>query len=108
MRLFAILTACLALGCAQVPITYQPDPDHPAVVSFDPSIVGRGCIYLSVEDGDLEIIVAQDGTSDWSVARLVAWIGDVAGSVFGGGDRSGSGIGAPDPLQGCIQLFEAD
>ncbi len=102
--LAAYLVVLLITGCASAPIRYQPDPAQPPVLEIDPGVTGRGCLYARYSEGELEVIVAQDGTSDWSISRLFAWIGEVAGAVFGGA-ASGSGMQGPDPLQGCAQLF---
>ena len=97
----------LITGCASGNLTLRPDPEQPAVLEIDPNVVGRGCLYASYEDGKLEVMVIQDGTSDWSVTRAVSWIADVAAEVFGAGE-SGSGMQGPDPIHACTYFFEEE
>lgn len=108
--LLLMLLAALAWlpGCAGVPLSYRPDPTQPAVLELDPGIKGRGCIYIKASPTELEVVLAQDGTSDWSVSRMLGWLGDLGAAVFGGGQTSTDGMQAPDPVQGCAQLFGDD
>jgi hypothetical protein len=71
------------------------------------SAYGRGCVAVDINpDGSTSVVVAQDGTSDWSLGRMFAFIGELAASVFGGGPASGEMEG-PDSATGCSQIFEA-
>jgi hypothetical protein len=105
MKTFLVILPLLVLGCAQMPLTYQPDPESVPVLSMDPNIFGRGCLYMIYEEGSLEMVVIQDGSSDWSLSRLLAWIADVVPPVFGGGERSGTGMAGPSDIVACASLF---
>lgn len=102
-----VLTLALALSvaCAKATVVYHlPGQDQP-VVEITPKIVGRGCMTVDLDrQGVLQVVVAQDGSSDWSLGRSVAWIGELGAAVFSG-RKTGDGMEGPDPLQGCAQLF---
>lgn len=103
-NIFLILFLALALGCAKSPVTWQPDATKPPVLTMDPGLFGRGAIAIEATTTTLDIVVCQDGTSDWSLSRLFAWIGELAGSVFGGTPTT-DGMKGPDPMAGCAALF---
>jgi hypothetical protein len=104
--LIALPLIALLVGCASAPISYRPDPEKPPVLALDPNLKGRGCISVVATPDRLEVILAQDGTSDWSLSRMFAWIGELGAAVFGGAPPSEAGMQGPDPTQGCAQLFE--
>ena len=102
----AIPLLLLSLGCGTSTITvYRKGETTPAAV-VEQSFSGRGCIAVDTTPaGKSSVIVNQDGTSDWSATRLLAFLGDMASAVFGGGDGDGSMQG-PSPYSGCSSIFE--
>ncbi len=110
-HLFLIALAVgLLAGCASTPFEEVPTDKTESVLVLNPNLKGRGCAWTSVKratDGsyEIEMIVAQDGTSSWSVSNMLSWLGEVAGSIFGG-SRNLDAPPGPDPLHGCEQLFE--
>jgi hypothetical protein len=95
------LLLLLCVGCASFEVS---TPDGTTVSS---SAYGRGCVAVdSLPDGTISVIVAQDGTSDWSLGRMFAWIGELASPVFGGGQGDGNGMDGPSPVHGCSQILE--
>ena len=107
--LTAILLLAFCVGCAGTPITITA-PDS-TIIEIDPGLYGRGCSWASLtqlEDGSIEIdvVVAQDGSTDWSLLRLLDSVADVAGMIFGGGQRQMDGMAGPSPTTGCAQLVD--
>ena len=107
MILVPLLLVWLA-GCGTSSITvYRPGTSTPAA-SVEQHFAGRGCIAVdTAADGTTSVIVAQDGTSDWSVSRLFAFIADAAAAVFGG-SREGGPMPGPGAGSGCSQIFEPE
>lgn len=103
--LVALFTTVGVVGCAGASIRYQPVASEPPVLEVDPSILGRGAMVVNLRRGDdsVEVIVCQDGTSDWSVSRVVALLGEVVGYVFGANDPGS--MAGPDPARGCAALY---
>ena len=102
-----ILLVLLLCSCATTEIvTYRPGTTEVAA-TVKATALGRACIAVDQRPttGRLSITVEQDGTSDWSVSRLLAWLGDIAGNVFGGKARS-DGMEGPSSRSGCAGLFE--
>jgi len=94
-------------GCASSKVTiYRPGTAEVAA-EIEQSFTGRGCIAIDQRPttGQLSIAIEQDGTSDWSVSRLLVYLGDVAGSVFGG-ERKSRTMEDAGIASGCAGLFE--
>ena len=72
---------------------------------IEQTFTGRGCLAVSSTDEGIDILIQQDGTSDWSISRLMAWIGDIAGGVFGN-DTKGEGMAGPSDSSGCNGVVE--
>jgi hypothetical protein len=73
-----VFLALLLSGCASAPISLTYTPGGPGVdpelssVEIRPEAYGRVCYAVTVApDGTLEIVVAQDGTSDWVGLRIL-------------------------------------
>ena len=110
-RLAAILLALALAGCTTATVTLQPDPESESILTIEPKFYGRGCASVSVatdSDGSqvIDILVASDAVTDWSLGRVLSFIGDIAGGVFGG-NRTMTEPQGPDSKQGCDQLFES-
>lgn len=108
-----ILLLTLALGCAGGSITLTPNGKDQPVVTLDPSLYGRGCLWATVEfDPDtgafsVDMVVAQDGTSDWSVGRELSFVADVVSAApIVGGERRMDQSREPSAIDGCGQLVE--
>jgi hypothetical protein len=104
----AIVFTVLLLGCGSSGITVyrlvegEPQP----VAEVTQKFAGKGCIAVdSRVDGSASVIVQQAGTSDWSVSRLLAYLGDTAGVVFGGTRGAEEMQGPMAGMQGCEGLF---
>ena len=110
-RLAAILLSLALAGCTTASIEFRPDPDKPPVMVVSPMLYGRGAIVTTYtwtgDEKKIESVVCTDATTDWSLARLFAFLGDVAGSTpFGGGQQRGaSQMNDPSMVQGCSQLY---
>ena len=106
-RIFAVVLLVFSLGCAGGEIAFQPDPDNPPILVLKPGFFGRGCLFVDYTDDAgvaISIVVAQDGTSDWSAFRLLDSLKDTVGSVFGA--APGDGMDAPSGAQGCAQFYQ--
>ena len=93
-------------GCANSSITV-PVPDGEPIV-IEQKMGGRGCIAVSTTDeGGVDIIVQQDGSSDWAGIRVLPTIVKTALVTFFG-DRESDGVdfAGPSDIQGCAGLFE--
>ena len=108
----ATLAALLLTGCTTATIEIL-GADGTPVANIKPQLYGRGCITadytLDADTHTVAIIIASDATTDWSLARLFGFLGDIVGGTpFGGSQSRGSdGMGAPASDQGCAQLFES-
>lgn len=102
------LVACMTVGCGTSAITvYKLVDDEPVpVVQVNQHFAGKGCIAVDSEtDGSASVIVQQAGTSDWSISRALAFVGDIAGGVFGG-ERGANEMQSPSTgMEGCEGLF---
>jgi len=100
-EIIALTLVAWLTGCASFEVI---DPQSGLTVKS--SAYGRGCVAVDTRlDGTISVIVAQDGTSDWSVSRALAFIADLASSVFGGGDAA-DGMRGPGIENGCGQILE--
>ena len=106
-RLTAILLALALAGCTTSTIEFRPDPDKPPVMVVTQKLYGRGAIATDYDGSSFESVVCTDATTDWSLARLFGFLGDIAGSTpFGGGQQRGaSQMNDPSATQGCSQLY---
>jgi len=95
------LVALLLFGCATVEIR---EGDQ---VVAKASAFGRACIALERDEAGRvsSVIVDQAATSDWSLARSLSWIAEVAGGVFGG-ERRATEPGRPSSSAGCGGVLE--
>jgi len=99
-RCSPLLALLLALGCASFEVTTAEG----TVVKS--SAYGRGCVAVdTLPDGTASVIIAQDGTSDWSIGRMLGWIGELAAPIFGGSNRP-AGMESPSLASGCAQIME--
>lgn len=100
--IFAVL---LSVGCAASQISFTDSKDNPVVIKQ--RFGGRGCIAITRNDnGDVEIIVKQDASSDWASIRAIPVTAQaVLTTMFG--TRSGENADAPGPtdIGGCGGLF---
>lgn len=93
-------------GCASSTIEIFVPGTEIREAKVTQSFLGRGCVAVDRSvAGKISVIVQQDGSSDWSASRLLGWLGDIAGNVFGGESRS-KRMEAPDAAQGCAGVFE--
>ncbi len=110
-RLAVLLLALALAGCTTASIEFRPDPDKPPVMVVSPMLYGRGAIVTTYtwtgDEKKIESVVCTDATTDWSLARLFAFLGDVvAGTPFGGSQQRGaSQMNDPSMVQGCSQLY---
>ena len=105
----AILCGLVALGssvgCATSSITFTDKLGHE--VTLKQKIGGRGCIALDRDtEGNVEVIVNQDGSSDWAGIRALPIMAQVAITALMG-NRSGesAGFAGPSNIGGCDPLF---
>ena len=106
---FTLCAVCLMLGCGTSGITvYKMVDGNPVpTVEVTQKFAGKGCIAVdSNTDGSASVIVQQAGTSDWSISRMFGFIGDTAGSVFGGTRGMTEMQGPSTGMEGCEGLFE--
>jgi len=109
MRCCLIAVAALAMlaGCGTGGVTtYQVLGDEMVpVMEAKQRFAGKGCMRARIEkNGDANVVVKQYGTSDWSLSRMFAWLGDVAGNlpiIGGGGTTNTAGMQGPtdDPYE---------
>lgn len=108
MRLLALLPILLSLACGTSTITLykmvegEPQP----IVEVEQGFAGKGCIAVDSEGDSASVIVQQAGTSDWTIGRMFAFIGDIAGGVFGGSRGMDEMQGPATGMEGCEGLFE--
>ena len=69
---------------------------------------GRSALSVETnEDGETEIIICQDGVTDWIGGRLASSIGQIAGQTPFIGAAPGSGkLEGPSPASACQQIME--
>ena len=97
----AALSALLLASCASFEVS---TPDGLTIKS---SAYGRGALAVdSLADGTMSIIVCQDGTSDWSIGRMFAFIGELAAPIFGGSGQDDD-MQSPDSAASCKQIVES-
>lgn len=124
--LFALLV--LSLGCASSKLTLGFGLEEGTFggkgyrlnsITVEPGFYGRGCVDVLVErDGDVQITLQQDGTSDWIVGRAapgalrevaIALMGfatkpfEIIGSLLGLSPAAPPG---PSETHGCGGLFD--
>ena len=106
--LVSVIVLLLA-GCASNDITiYKMVEGTPVpIVEIEQGFGGKGCIAVEADPatGKASVIVQQAGTSDWSVSRLFGFIGDTAGSFFGGTRGMQEMQGPATGMQGCEGIF---
>ena len=102
--IFSLLAMFLAAGCQSAPVSVKhnpnPAPGEPSLhVTVDPQQYARGCSSVTITTaGDVEILMQQDGTSDWLGLRILPAIGaEAAGAVM-------AVVGAPFEL--IAQAFD--
>ena len=99
------LVALLALGCAsyEVQVT-PPNFDAPTMVVKGHQY-GRGCVAIDTQaDGSTSAIIAQDGSTDWIVGRMLHGLGELVAPVFGG-NNDPNAMQEPDAATGCGQIM---
>jgi hypothetical protein len=110
MRGILASVVLLALaGCASNNITVyrtvagEPEP----LLMIEQGFSGKGCIAVDSDPvtGQASVIVQQAGTSDWSVSRVVSFLGDTVGAVFGGSRGMDEMQGPTAGMQGCEGIF---
>lgn len=104
---FVTLAVLLSFGCASSTVTFMDENDRP--VTLEQEFRGRGCIAISrPKDGSVDIIVQQDGSSDWAGVRALPVLAQVAlATLFGNRDTESEGFTGPSDVQGCAGLFES-
>lgn len=104
-RLAVGLALAVALaGCASNSITIPGE--YP--ITVEQSLYSRGCLAMDYEPTTqrVSVVIQQDGTSDFSVFRLVDSVADMAAGVFGG-ERRGQGMQGPTIGGGpCESIFQ--
>lgn len=104
-RALVIALALSVIGCATSEVTvYRPGEATPAA-RIAQNFAGRGCLAVDTSPDSTSVLIQQDGTSDWSLSRLFAMLGDVAGGVFGGA-RDPQGMTGPSDAVGCRGVLE--
>jgi hypothetical protein len=111
MKEIWVSVALLALvGCASNDITVfqMVDGELQPVLQVEQSFSGKGCIAVDSDPttGKASVIVQQAGTSDWSISRLVSFLGDTVGAVFGGSRGMDEMQGPATGMQGCEGIFD--
>ena len=98
----------LSLGCASFEVVYQPDGPEGSTTVVKSSAYGRGCVAVDASvDGTVSVVVAQDGTSDWSISRMFAFIAEIVGQMpLIGANTNPDEMEEPDAAQGCSGIFE--
>jgi len=103
----ASLALALALvGCASTELEVMRPGTTEVAARLHVSAFGRACLVVEQRPttGHLNVMVEQDGTSDWSVSRLLGWVADVAGGVFGG-ERRAREQAKPSSSSGCAGVL---
>ncbi len=108
--LFLALSFCV-VGCGTNPIRIQPPGSEQPIIEINPRGYGRMCSWVTFEqkaDGttSVDYVLAQDGTSDWSVSRLLAYVSDVVASlpIVGSGERKAEKMESSSMIEACAQL----
>lgn len=107
-RVLVFLAVVGFIGCGTSGITIYKMVDGEPVptVEVQQRFAGKGCIAVdSAIDGSASVIVQQAGTSDWSISRMFGFMGDMAGSVFGGERGMTEMQGPATGMEGCEGLF---
>lgn len=106
--ILASLAALLGMGCAQSTVTMLDSSGDP--ITFKQGIGGRGCIAVSADlKGGVDVIIQQDGSSDWGGVRAIPVLVRAAiTAVFGNRDPEANNVEGPSDLQGCAGLFVED
>ena len=99
-----ILMAVLTVGCAGSKIKMIDSSGNP--VSIKHNLGGRGCIAINTEDGEIGVVLQQDGSSDWSGIRVIPSLARAALAVFFGRIGEADPNTGPSDIQGCAGLFE--
>ena len=104
MALFFTL-AWLTEGCASSQITFIDKHGKPVTVTQE--LKGRGCISVIVhEDGTLEFVLQQDGSSDWSGLRTIPAMAELGiTAIVGNRSDGGPSFMGPSEYRGCAGLF---
>ncbi len=97
--------ASLVFGCANSSVNFTAADGSP--VSVEQRFGGRGCIAVSRPvDGSVDIIIQQDGSSDWSGVRAIPALVQIAlATLFGNRGSEDAGFAGPSDIQGCAGLF---
>lgn len=68
---------------------------------------GRGCVAITRDDnGNIDIAVAQDGSSDWASIRAIPITAQAVLSVmFGTRSSESAGFTGPSAVGGCASVF---
>ena len=106
MRALVICILLLALGCAGNTITVY-DQDGKATAEFEQRFGGRGCIAATADgSGAVDVIVQQDGSTDWAGIRALPSLAQLAlSAVFGSRGGDPVGFDGPSGIAGCAGLF---
>lgn len=109
-----LVLSFFVVGCGSNKLVLLPPGSDQPVVQILPKGYGRLCSWVTFEQtpsGTVKVdyVLAQDGTSDWSVSRLFAFVSDIVGSlpiIGGNGVRSGNAMETPSTIQACAQLVQ--
>lgn len=104
--MIAFLAGLLGLGCAVSRVEMIDDAGNPITIKH--RMGGRGCIALTAEDGKVDAIVQQDGSSDWSGIRVIPTLARAGLAVFFGRLSDSDSFTGPSDIQGCAGLFETE
>ena len=106
MRALLALLLIVGLGCVTHVVEYTPPGSDEPTLTTKSTAVGRSAMAVdTTPGGGVSAVICQDGTSDWSISRLLSDLGQLTGSVFGG--EQTDGIKGPDPASSCKQLLES-
>lgn len=104
MRLMIVcLVGLLGMGCALSGIEMIDGNGNPITIKH--KIGGRGCIAVTTMAGEVDAIVQQDGSSDWSGIRVIPTLARTAMAVFFGRVGEKDPYTGPSDIQGCAGLF---
>ncbi len=107
MKYLLVLLVALLVGCAQNSITVMDADGEP--VTFKQRLGGRGCIAAVYEQGRLDILIQQDGSSDWATLRTIPILAQtVIATIMGKPPAEGESMKDPSNLRGCAGVFADD
>ena len=105
MRTLLLALLVALAGCANSTVEYIDPNGEP--IKLTQRFGGRGCIAATTHtDGTVDVIVQQDGSSDWAGVRAIPAALQIAlATLFGTRTEDPAEFPGPSDIQGCAGLF---